>query len=75
MIPPIHDAAWARLVSGEKKLTSTNVGVNMLVFNSTLRYRRDPSPANVSALVHHAFEFFTKYEPTLRAEIQQLLVK
>jgi len=75
MIPQIHDAAWVRLVSGETTITTTNVGVNMLVFNSTLRYRRDPSPANVHALVRHAHDFFTKYEPTLRMEIQQLLAK
>jgi len=75
MIPPINHAAWVRLISGEKTLTTTNVGVNMLIFNSTLRYRRDPSPANVSALVGHAHEFFVKYEPSLRAEIQQLLAR
>jgi hypothetical protein len=75
MIPPIHHTVWVQLVSGEKPITSANVGVNMLIFNSTLKYRRDPSRANVQALVSHAHAFFTKYAPTLQAEIQQLLAK
>ena len=75
MIPPIRHPSWVQLVSGEKKLTSANVGVNMLIFNSTLKYRRDSSPAVVNDLVSHAHGFFEKYESTLRAEIQQLLAK
>jgi hypothetical protein len=75
MIPPIYDTAWVRLVSGEKQLTTTNVGVNMLLFNSTLKFRKDSSPASVKSLVNHAYEFFAKYEPNLQAEIRQLLAK
>jgi hypothetical protein len=75
MIPPIKHPAWVQLVSGELQLASTNVGVNMLIFNSTLKYRRDSSPAMVSSLVSHAHGFFEKYESTLKAEIQQLLAK
>jgi hypothetical protein len=75
MIPPLHHPAWLQLVSGEKKLASANVGVNMLIFNSILKYRRDASPAMVKSLVSHAHGFFEKYECTLQAEIQQLLAK
>jgi hypothetical protein len=44
----------------------------MLILNSTLKFARDSSPANVEALVRHAHQFFVKYQSILRSEIQQL---
>jgi hypothetical protein len=72
MIPPVSHPTWTQLVSGQKKLTSGNVGVNMLILNSTLKFQRDSSPASVAALIQHAHEFFVKYQSILRSEIHQL---
>ena len=72
MIPPASHPSWTRLVSGQMTLTSTNVGVNMLIFNSTLKFERDSSPAHVAALAGHAHEFFVKHQSILRSEIRQL---
>jgi hypothetical protein len=72
MIPPTSHPVWRKLIAGEKTLKSSNVGINMLIFNSTMRCKRDPSPATVSQLVQHAHEYFTKFERMLQDEIRQL---
>jgi hypothetical protein len=72
MIPPTNHQVWRKLIVGEKTLRSSNVGINMLIFNSTIRSKRDPSPANVSQLVQHAHEYFTKFERVLQDEVKQL---
>ena len=73
MIPPTSHPVWRKLIAGEKTLKSSNVGINMLIFNSTMRCKRDPSLATVSQLVQHAHEYFTKFERVLQDEIRQLL--
>jgi hypothetical protein len=73
MIPPTNHPVWRRLITAEKNLQSSNVGINMLLFNSTMRYKRDPSTANLNQLVSHAHEYFTKFEKVLPAEVKQLL--
>jgi len=73
MIPPITHPSWSRLITGELHLRSTNTGINMLIFNSTVRYKRDPSPAAMLELVKHAHEFFRKFEYCLKDEVKQLI--
>jgi len=72
MVPPVTHPAWAKLVKGDKELRSSNAGINMLLFNSAIRYRKDPSPANLGALVQHVREYFMKFEKGLQAEVNQL---
>lgn len=69
---PISHPAWKKLVTGEKQLTSKQLGVNMLMHNNQLKYKQDPSPANVEQLVKHTYEFFQKYEQIFEAELQQI---
>ena len=72
MLPPTNDPVWARLITGEKELRSSNVTVNMLLFNSKLQYRKDPSPGTLDRLVNKAHGVFAKYEKTLEYELNQL---
>jgi hypothetical protein len=71
MLPPITDPIWRKLVTGESRLHSSNVAINLLLFNSKLRYKKDPSPQNLSVLVLHAYEVFKKQEPILKEELKQ----
>ena len=73
MIPPETHPIWKRLITGEKSLRSSNVAINMFLFNSKLHYEKDPSPANVDELGMRAHELFLKFEKTLVPELQQLL--
>jgi hypothetical protein len=73
MLPPTSHPIWKGLITGEKQLKSANVGINMLLYNSSLKYKRDPSPANLRQLVQHIYDYFAKFERTLQAEIQQIL--
>lgn len=72
-LPPLTHPVWKRLISGEKVIRSSNVGFNMLVFNCTLKFKNDGSPARVNELCAHAHAFCEKYAGTLTAEIAQLL--
>ena len=65
MIPSISDPIWQKLVTGERKLRSSNIAVNLLLFNSQLRYKKDSSQANLSILILHAYEVFKKQEVIL----------
>jgi hypothetical protein len=72
MVPAVTHPAWTKLIKGEKQLRSSNVGINMLLFNSGIKYKKDPSPANLSSLARHVHEYFTKFEKGLQAEVNQL---
>ena len=69
---PIDHPAWKKLVTGEKQITSKQLGVNMLLHNNQLKYKADPSSANVDKLVQHTYEYFQKYEQIFQTELQQL---
>ena len=72
MLPPITSSIWADLVTGAKELKSSNIAINLLLFNSRLRYKRNPSPSNLNILILHAYEVFKKQEPILDEELKQL---
>lgn len=72
MLPPISDPIWGKLVTGKSELRSTNVAINLLLFNSKLRYKKDPSPSNLNVLILHTYEVFKKQEPLLDEELKQI---
>ena len=73
MIPPTNHPVWKKLITGEKSLKSSNVGINMLLYNSMLKYKRDGSSATLAQLSQHAHDFFVKFEQSLQGEVKQLL--
>ena len=73
MIHSTSHPVWKRLIAGEKQLKSSNVGINMLLYNSTLRYKRDASPTNLNLLTQHVHEYFVKFEQRVQEEVKQLL--
>jgi hypothetical protein len=72
MVPVMNNPAWKQLVTGEKALQSSHLAVNMLLTNTRLKYKKDPSASNVEQLAKYAQEFFVKYEKSFQAELKQL---
>ena len=72
MIPDANHPAWQQLIFGHIDIRFTHVGASMLVFNSVVSYRQDPTAANMTRLVRQARNLFVKYEPQLATEIRQL---
>lgn len=73
MVPASSHAAWKKLITGEKELRTNQLAINMLLTNTRLKYKKDPSPANVQQLSKHMHEFFVKFETTFMAELQQII--
>ncbi len=61
------------LITGEKDMRSSNIAINLLLFNSKLRYKKDPSPSNLNVLILHTYEVFKKQEVILdETDLRQL---
>jgi hypothetical protein len=74
MIPPKTDPVWRLLVTGSKRVRSSNLAFDMLMSNCRIHCRHDSSPVSTARLAQHAFEFFTKYEEVLEEELKQLVL-
>ncbi len=72
MVPAKNDAAWRKLVTGEMELRSTLLGMNMLLTTSRMKYKTNPSPANLQEISGQVHEFFVKYEGMYSAELNQI---
>ena len=72
MVPANSHPVWKKLVTGEKELRSTQVGINMLLTNNRLKYQKNATPATLNELSEYTREFFVKYEKTFQAELKQL---
>jgi len=73
MLPSADHPCWKKMVTGEMEIRSSNLSFNMLAFNVRIRYRNDPSPANLAKLIEQAQDFFTKFEMLLHSEIKSLV--
>ena len=73
MIPPISHPCWVKLVSGQKKIQSTNWSFNMMVANNARRHKQDSSAGNVMKLITESHQFVAKYETMLQPEINELI--
>jgi len=72
MLPSISDPIWGKLVTGERELRTSNIAINLLLYNSKLRYKKDPSPSNLNILILHTYDVFKKQEPILEDELKQI---
>jgi len=73
MVPPITHPIWVQVITGKREVTTSNVGLNMLIANLRLSYRQDPSEASVRSLVLRMHEFFKKYGSYYQHELEQVL--
>ena len=73
MLPSANHPCWKKMVTGDMEIRSSNLSFNMLAFNLRLRYKNDPSPANLAKLIGQAHDFFAKFEALLHSEIKLLV--
>ncbi len=72
MVPAKNDTTWKRLVTGEIELRSTLLGMKMFLTNSRMKYKNNPSPANLQDITDQMHEFFVKFESMYHAELKQI---
>jgi len=73
MIPPITHPIWAQVITGKREIPPSQVGLNMLVTNLRLSYRKDPSEDSLRNLVARMHEFFTRYGAHYQNELEKIL--
>jgi hypothetical protein len=71
MLPPVTSPVWKKLVNGEKQIDSKNFVINMLLTNTQIRYKQEPT--KLDELVKHAYEVFSQHEKTIASELAQLV--
>jgi hypothetical protein len=73
MVPPESHPLWKDLIQGKKKIASTEVSLTMLMFNLQMKYKSNPSDANLGLLAKDAHKFFVKYENIMTPAVRQSL--
>jgi hypothetical protein len=72
-IPPDIDSSWARWIRGEIDIRTEAVGLSMLLERVRLSIGDTPTEAQLLAGARFLRQFFVKYGPRLRGELEQLL--
>jgi len=73
MLPDISHPVWMQIITGERRFQSTKPTLNLLVQMNKMSYERDPSPANVKALIAKTHSFFSLYQALFADEIVAIL--
>jgi hypothetical protein len=72
MVPPVTHPALRDLIVGNKQITTTKFGFNLLLTNNRILYRKNPSEDTVKQLAQQTHEFLTRYENLYQSELKQL---
>jgi hypothetical protein len=72
-IPPATHPIWAQVITGQKEIPSSQVGLNMLIANLRLSYQKNPSEDSLGCLVARMHEFFTRYGDHYQNVLEQIL--
>jgi hypothetical protein len=72
MLPNVSHPVWKQIVSGERKVQTGLVSINLFIQSCKMSYNRDPSPENLDQLVSKMHGFFSRYQSAFTTEITQL---
>jgi hypothetical protein len=72
VIPNKTNACWRKLATGEKKIQTTQLGLQMLLKRISSKVTPTAPEAEVAAAAGELHDFFVKYEKILSAEISAL---
>lgn len=72
MIPDKSHPVWKKVVFGQKPLTSSQLGLQMLLKRISTRITPASPAADVQAAIEELHNFFTKFERILVDEIKSL---
>jgi alkylated DNA nucleotide flippase Atl1 len=70
--PAVSSAVWQEIISGQKSVATSAVGLQMMMERVRLSVERNPSEASQKAGIKILHQFFTKHQSRLQSEIQQL---
>jgi hypothetical protein len=70
--PAVSSAVWQEIISGQKSVDTSAVGLQMMMQRVRLSVERNPSEASQKAGIKILHQFFTKHQSRLQTEIQQL---
>ena len=70
--PAVSSVVWQEIISGQKTVETSAVGLQMMMERVRLSVERNPSEASQKAGIKMLHQFFTKHQSRLQAEIQQL---
>jgi hypothetical protein len=70
--PAVSSAVWQEIISGQKSVDTSAVGLQMMMQRVRLSVERNPSEASQKAGIKILHQFFTKHQSRLQSEIQQL---
>ena len=71
-VPVVSSPIWQAIITGQKAIDTSAVGLQMMMERVRLSVERNPSEASQKAGIKILHQFFTKHQGRLRSEIQQL---
>lgn len=72
VVPPESDACWQKILDGDLKIDTREVGLQMMLERVRLSVERNPSEASKLAGIRILRQFFLKHQNRLSNEIAQL---
>ena len=70
--PAVSSAVWQEVISGQKTVDTSAVGLQMMMERVRLSVERNPSEATQKAGIKMLYQFFAKHQNRLQTEIRQL---
>jgi hypothetical protein len=71
-LPTESALVWQRIINGDQQLTTSMVGLQMILEQARKSVQRDPSTVNRQVGVRILYQFFIKHKARLSQEIAQL---
>ncbi|HEY5703584.1 MAG TPA: hypothetical protein VIV20_08935 [Gammaproteobacteria bacterium] len=72
VVPPESDACWQKILDGDLKIDTREVGLQMMLERVRLSVERNPSKATRIAGIRILRQFFNKHQNRLQHELRQL---
>jgi hypothetical protein len=72
MVPTVTHPALRELIVGKKEITTTKFGLNLLLTNNRIQYKKNPSEATVKQLAEQTHEFLSRYESLYQDELKAI---
>jgi len=71
-VPAVSSPIWQAIITGQKTVDTSAVGLQMMMERVRLSVERNPSEASQKAGIKILHQFFTKHQSRLQSEVQQL---
>jgi hypothetical protein len=72
MVPSVTHPALRDLIVGTKEIQTTKFGLNLLLTNNRIQYKKNPTEQTIKQLAEQTHEFLTRYESLYQSELKQI---